>query len=104
MNRYEHSVCLDVSKCNGCTTCIKHCPTEAIRIRDKHAVINADRCIDCGAASLRYHRANGAQVRTVFRMTERGLVQVTGLPQPCDAEKELLQNCSNSIRQTGRQT
>ncbi len=48
MNRYEHSVCLDVSKCNGCTTCLKHCPTEAIRIRDKHAVINADRCIDCG--------------------------------------------------------
>ncbi len=63
-----------------------------------------ERCIDCGAASLRYHRANGAQVRTVFRMTERGLVQVTGLPQPCDAEKELLQNCSSSIRQTGRQT
>ena len=48
MNRYEHSVCLDVTKCNGCTTCLKHCPTEAIRIRDKHAVINADRCIDCG--------------------------------------------------------
>ncbi len=48
MNRYEHSVCLDVSKCNGCTTCLKHCPTEAIRIRDKHAVINAQRCIDCG--------------------------------------------------------
>ena len=48
MNRYEHSVCLDVSKCNGCTTCLKHCPTEAIRIRDKHAVIQAERCIDCG--------------------------------------------------------
>ncbi len=48
MKRYKHSVCLDVSKCNGCTTCLKHCPTEAIRIRDKHAVIDADRCIDCG--------------------------------------------------------
>ncbi len=48
MNRYEHSVCLDVSKCNGCTTCLTHCPTEAIRIRDRHAVIRADRCIDCG--------------------------------------------------------
>lgn len=48
MSTYEHSVCLDISKCNGCTTCLKHCPTEAIRIRDRHAVINADRCIDCG--------------------------------------------------------
>ena len=48
MNKYEHSVYLDVSKCNGCTTCLKHCPTEAIRIRDNHAVINEGRCIDCG--------------------------------------------------------
>jgi len=48
MNTYEHSVYLDIEKCNGCTTCLKHCPTEAIRIRDNHAVINQDRCIDCG--------------------------------------------------------
>ena len=45
---YEHSVLLDVSKCAGCTACLKHCPTEAIRIRDGHAVINNERCIDCG--------------------------------------------------------
>lgn len=48
MNDYQHSVYLDTSKCNGCTTCLKHCPTEAIRIRDNHAVINGERCIDCG--------------------------------------------------------
>ncbi len=48
MNTYEHSVSLDVSACTGCTTCLKHCPTEAIRIRDGHAVINPHRCIDCG--------------------------------------------------------
>ena len=48
MNTYEHSVYLDVEKCNGCTTCLKHCPTEAIRIRNNHAVINQERCIDCG--------------------------------------------------------
>ena len=48
MYTYEHSVLLDESKCTGCTTCLKHCPTEAIRIRDGHAVINAGRCIDCG--------------------------------------------------------
>jgi len=48
MNLYEHSVYLDVEKCIGCTTCLKHCPTEAIRIRNNHAVINQERCIDCG--------------------------------------------------------
>ena len=48
MNTYEHSVFLDVDKCNGCTTCLRHCPTEAIRIRENRAVINEQRCIDCG--------------------------------------------------------
>ena len=48
MQTYEHSVLLDTSKCTGCTTCLRHCPTEAIRIKNGHAVINSDRCIDCG--------------------------------------------------------
>ena len=48
MQIYEHSVLLDQTKCTGCTTCLKHCPTEAIRITDGHAVINNSRCIDCG--------------------------------------------------------
>lgn len=48
MSTYEHSVSLQREKCTGCTTCLRHCPTEAIRIRDCHAVIAADRCIDCG--------------------------------------------------------
>lgn len=45
---YKHSVSLERDKCRGCTTCLKRCPTEAIRIRDGHAVINSGRCIDCG--------------------------------------------------------
>ena len=48
MDNYQHSVLLDSAKCTGCTTCLKHCPTEAIRIKDGHAVINDKRCIDCG--------------------------------------------------------
>ncbi len=48
MHTYEHSVFLDAHKCTGCTTCLRHCPTEAIRIRDGRAVINEGRCIDCG--------------------------------------------------------
>lgn len=45
---YLHSVSLDTEKCKGCTTCLKRCPTEAIRIRDGRAVISAERCISCG--------------------------------------------------------
>ncbi|MBQ2709612.1 MAG: 4Fe-4S binding protein [Clostridia bacterium] len=45
---YKHSVSLDIEKCKGCTTCLKRCPTEAIRIRDGHAVISSGKCIDCG--------------------------------------------------------
>ena len=48
MSPYKHSVTLDISKCKGCTNCIKRCPTEAIRVRDGHAIIKEDHCIDCG--------------------------------------------------------
>ncbi|MEW6547937.1 MAG: [Fe-Fe] hydrogenase large subunit C-terminal domain-containing protein [Spirochaetota bacterium] len=43
-----HSVYLDRSLCIGCTTCIKRCPTQAIRVRDGKAHIMEERCIDCG--------------------------------------------------------
>ena len=43
-----HSVRLDADKCQGCTNCIKRCPTQAIRVRNKKAYIISDRCIDCG--------------------------------------------------------
>ncbi len=45
---YYHSVTLDIDKCRGCTNCIQHCPTEAIRVRGGKAKIIKDRCIDCG--------------------------------------------------------
>ena len=47
-NTYEHSVRLDVTRCTGCTNCLRRCPTEAIRIKDGHAHIDDARCIDCG--------------------------------------------------------
>ena len=43
-----HSVRLDRDKCQGCTNCIKNCPTQAIRVRNGKAVIINERCIDCG--------------------------------------------------------
>ena len=61
MHSYEHSVLLDENKCTGCTTCLRHCPTEAIRIKNGHAVIDSGRCIDCGEC-IRYcpHKAKRA--------------------------------------------
>ncbi|TXT49944.1 MAG: Fe-S cluster domain-containing protein [Spirochaetes bacterium] len=43
-----HSVYLDAALCVGCTTCIKRCPTQAIRVREGKAHIMEERCIDCG--------------------------------------------------------
>ena len=63
MYDYQHSVLLDEEKCTGCTTCLKHCPTEAIRIRDGKAHINPDRCIDCGECiKMCPHKAKKAVV------------------------------------------
>ena len=53
----------DASRCVGCTTCVKRCPTEAIRVRNKKATIIKDRCIVCGECIhvCQYH-ANMAEV------------------------------------------
>jgi len=48
MSEFIHSVKLDREKCKGCTNCIKHCPTEAIRVREGRAIIIEEICIDCG--------------------------------------------------------
>ncbi len=45
---YTHSVRIDKRRCVGCTSCIKTCPTEAIRVQEGKARILAERCIDCG--------------------------------------------------------
>ena len=61
-NQYRHSVELDPSKCVGCTSCLKHCPTEAIRIKDGRAEINPNRCVDCSECiRVCTHGARSAQ-------------------------------------------
>ena len=49
--KYYHSVQLNREKCQGCVSCVKLCPTEAIRVRNGKAEILADRCVDCGACA-----------------------------------------------------
>ncbi|WP_124065618.1 [Fe-Fe] hydrogenase large subunit C-terminal domain-containing protein [Clostridium sp. E02] len=48
MDKFYHSVRLDQDLCMGCINCIKRCPTQAIRVRNKKAQINSKFCIDCG--------------------------------------------------------
>lgn len=45
----EHSVSIEYARCRGCTTCMKSCPTQAIRVRRGKASILDERCVDCGA-------------------------------------------------------
>ncbi len=48
MEKVFHSVFLDKDKCLGCTTCLRNCPTGAIRVREGKAKIIESMCIDCG--------------------------------------------------------
>lgn len=48
MDKFYHSVRLDQELCKGCINCIKRCPTQAIRVRNRKAQINSKFCIDCG--------------------------------------------------------
>lgn len=48
MDNYWHSVTLERDLCKGCTNCLKHCPTKAIRVQNGKAKILKERCIDCG--------------------------------------------------------
>lgn len=58
---YIHSVRFVREKCRGCVTCVKACPTDAIRVRNGKAELIPARCIDCGECMQRcpYHAVEG---------------------------------------------
>lgn len=69
--RYFHSVQLIEDKCKGCVNCIKHCPTEAIRVRDGKAQIQEVRCIDCGeCVRICPNQAKTAVADTLSKLSE----------------------------------
>ena len=45
---FYHALQINESLCTACSRCMKICPTEAIRLRERKAVISENRCIDCG--------------------------------------------------------
>ena len=45
---FRHSLRVNDYLCKGCTTCMRSCPTGAIRIRNGKAVVNDNKCVDCG--------------------------------------------------------
>jgi len=45
---YFHAHNVDPEKCRGHMTCVRHCPTEAIRLRGGRAVMSEEICVDCG--------------------------------------------------------
>jgi Na+-translocating ferredoxin:NAD+ oxidoreductase RNF subunit RnfB len=46
--QYHHSLRFDSERCDGCMSCMRACPTAAVRVRQGRAVKLEDRCIDCG--------------------------------------------------------
>lgn len=49
---YFHAIKINSNLCDGCTKCIKSCPTKALRVRNGKAEIDENRCIDCGKCVL----------------------------------------------------
>jgi Fe-S-cluster-containing hydrogenase component 2 len=39
---------VDKEKCTGCESCVAECPSEAISMVSKKAVVNVENCVDCG--------------------------------------------------------
>jgi iron only hydrogenase large subunit-like protein len=46
--QYYHAHKVVLEKCRGHMTCMRHCPTQAIRVRGGKAVISEELCVDCG--------------------------------------------------------
>jgi iron only hydrogenase large subunit-like protein len=46
--KYYHALQILEDNCTGCTACVRVCPTEAIRVRNRKAHIDPNRCVDCG--------------------------------------------------------
>ncbi|MFW6022683.1 MAG: [Fe-Fe] hydrogenase large subunit C-terminal domain-containing protein [Halanaerobiaceae bacterium] len=67
----KHSVLLKEKMCEGCTNCVKNCPTRAIRVHHGKATIKEDLCIDCAECirTCAYH-AKYSKTDTILDVKE----------------------------------
>jgi ferredoxin len=52
LRSYFEAQVSDSSLCNGCETCVEHCPVQAISTADGKPSINERKCIGCGQCEL----------------------------------------------------
>ena len=48
MYKLTHGFRIEQEKCQGCLSCMRVCPTHAIRVKDAKAHYRSESCIDCG--------------------------------------------------------
>lgn len=65
MDKLSHGFRIDRERCQGCLSCMRVCPTHAIRVKDAKAQYLSDRCIDCGMC---------------FKACSRGAIRPTTMP------------------------
>lgn len=87
---FHHSLNVDISKCKGCTHCMKVCPTHAIRIINGKAHVDSEKCIDCGQCmDVCPHKAIGIEQENfnqIFSYTHRIAIIPTTLIGQFDEE------------------
>ena len=81
IERRFHSVTLDKPMCKGCTTCIRYCPTQAIRVQQGKAKIISERCIDCGECIRRCQYRAKKAITDGFEVMDRYKYKIA-LPAP----------------------
>ncbi len=82
MNKFYHSVYLQEDRCSGCFSCLKRCPTQAIRIRGGKSSIIPEFCIDCGECTRQCpHHAKRVK-RDTFAPVRESYPYLVALPAP----------------------
>ncbi len=82
MDKFYHSVYLQSDRCSGCFSCLKRCPTQAIRIRGGKSSIIPEFCIDCGECTRQCpHHAKRVK-RDIFDSVREEFSYLIALPAP----------------------